>query len=144
VYRKEKHNIFITESQKRLILDEEIMLKNILTLFPEASIIFEDDGRGGEDRARYDTWNDKVRRVEELFIKDSVSRLGNYSVHQRLRTFSFLNFFPVFCISYSYDFSLAMYYYTKKASIYSHCCCSANSPGWGGGGGLLEKLSKIC
>jgi hypothetical protein len=39
------------------------MINNILILISEASIIFEDDGRGGEDRATYDTWNEKVRCV---------------------------------------------------------------------------------
>jgi hypothetical protein len=39
------------------------MLKNIFIFISEASIIFEDDGRGGEDMARYDTWNEKVRCV---------------------------------------------------------------------------------
>jgi hypothetical protein len=63
VNREEKHIIFMTESPKRLIFDEETILKNILILISEASIIFEDDGRGGEDRATYDTWNDKVRCV---------------------------------------------------------------------------------
>jgi hypothetical protein len=61
------------------------MLKYILTLFSEASIIFEDDGRGGEDRATYDTWNDKVR--EKTTFKGTVSRDCYYSVDKLLRIF---------------------------------------------------------
>ncbi len=66
----------MTESPKRLIFDEETILKNILILISEASIIFEDDGKGGEDRARYDTWNDKVRCVRRPLFRGPCHEIG--------------------------------------------------------------------
>ncbi len=59
------HYFYERNPKNRLILNEETLLKNILILISEASIIFEDDGRGGEDRATYDTWNEKVRCVRK-------------------------------------------------------------------------------